>query len=247
VTDVLEAWKGVTCVVMCGGRGSRFAAAGRHKSMTCVNGEPLLGHVVDYWRTYAASFLFVVKNGKDEVMDYVAGLPVDAAFVEPPHLGGIAHGLSCVEGRVEGPFIVVLGDCFVAGTFHPRTPFSSGIGVQRGARPEAIRRNYAVFTEGERVVRVEEKPQQVANDLCGMGFYFFQPDVFGHIRATRPSARTGELEITDVLQTMVDRGVDLRAALFDGTYVNVNTPDDLTAIAAALPPAVSAAAPASMG
>ena len=39
---------------------------------------------------------------------------------------------------------------------------------------------------------------------------------------------------TDVLQTIVDAGIDLKAVGFDGTYVNVNTPADLEGIASVL-------------
>jgi bifunctional UDP-N-acetylglucosamine pyrophosphorylase/glucosamine-1-phosphate N-acetyltransferase len=219
---------------MCGGRGSRFAAQGRHKSMTMVAGEPLLGHVVDYWRAFTDNFVFVVKNGRESVVDFASGLPIRAQFVEPDRLAGIADGLAHVEPHVDGPFIVVLGDCFCAGRFDAVAPFRYGIGVQRNARPEHIRRNYAVSVDGGRVTGVQEKPQDLVNDLCGMGFYFLQPDVFRHIRATRASERTGELEITDVVQTIVDAGEDLRALMFDGCYVNANSPEHLAEIELAL-------------
>ena len=53
------------------------------------------------------------------------------------------------------------------------------------------------------------------------------------IRATPPSPRTGDHEITDVLQTLVDSGPGLRSLWFDGTYININTPADLDAVRAA--------------
>lgn len=226
--------RGVRCVVMCGGRGSRFATAGAHKSMAGVQGSPVLGHVIEYWRAFTEDFVFVVKTGKESVIEYVRGKPINAQFVEPAGLRGIADGLLCAEHLVDAPFMVALGDCFCSGRFDFSGDFEYGIGVLRDAQPEQIRRNYAVSLNGERVVAVEEKPQRPANNLCGMGFYFFQPDVFDHIRRTAPSPRTNELEITDVLQTVIDSGTSLRAVLFDGSYVNVNTPSELDAVAAAL-------------
>ncbi len=62
----------------------------------------------------------------------------------------------------------------------------------------------------------------------------FRRGVFDFIRATPASPRTGEHEITDVLQTIIDSGTPLRPVLFDGAYVNVNTPGDLDTVAAAL-------------
>ena len=146
-------------------------------------------------------------------------------------LKGIADGLRSVEPLVRTPFMVALGDCYCRGTFDFSTRFDWGVGVLRNAGAAQIMRNYAVEILGDRVVAVEEKPVVVRNDLCGMGFYFFQPDVFAHIGRTAPSRRTGELEITDVLQTIAEAGVNLRAVMFDGTYVNVNTPGELDVVA----------------
>ena len=222
------------CVVMCGGRSSRFARGSTHKSMAAVGGVPLLRYVVDYWRAYTEDFIFVVKNGKADVMEYVATLPITAEFVEPTELRGIADGLTYVEPLIDGPFIMVLGDCFCSGRFDLSAPFEFGIGVLDDVPLEVIRRNYAVTLDERRVTGLEEKPLEPPNALCGLGFYFFQPAVFDYVRMTAPSSRSGEIEITDVLQTMVDQGVDLRAVMLDGAYVNVNKAEDLEYIDALL-------------
>jgi dTDP-glucose pyrophosphorylase len=224
-----------TCVVMAGGRSSRFlASTGTHKSMAQVRGMPVIAHVIDYWRAHADEFVFVVKNGKEDLSRFVATLPIEARFVEPAALRGIANGLLAAEPLVRSPFIMVLGDCYCRGRFTPPQAFTGGhaIGVQRSALAQETRRNYAVEVSGNRVTRVEEKPAHVPNDLCGTGFYFFQPDVFDAVRSTPASARTGEHEITDVLQTLAD-GPGLQAVWFDGDYININAPEDLAAVEAA--------------
>lgn len=231
-------WQGSRrlAVVMAGGRSSRFAAAGMHKSMAPVQGMPVIGHVIDYWRAHADEFVFVVKNGKDALRAYVDSLGIAARYVEPDALRGIANGLLSAEPLVDSRFIMVLGDCFCRGGFEVPGDFTAGhaIGVQHAAVAAEIRRNYAVEVEGDRVVRVEEKPADPPNNLCGTGFYFFEPTVFDAIRATARSARSGEHEITDVLQTLVE-GQGLRALRFDGTYININSPADLDAVEAVFP------------
>ncbi|MEW6676505.1 MAG: sugar phosphate nucleotidyltransferase [Pseudomonadota bacterium] len=223
------------CVVMAGGRSSRFAEIGCHKSMAQVRGMPIISHVIDYWKNYTDDFVFVVKNGKEQLTEYVNTLPIRAQFVEPEALRGIADGLSYVAPLVDGPFIMVLGDCFCSGQFEIPPDLRYGILVQRQAEAESIRRNYAVEVQDGLVTRLVEKPTDLSNDYCGMGFYYFQPDIFDYIAKTAPSQRSGEKEITDVLQTLVDHGQPLHAMMFDGVYVNVNTPPDLDLVAAALP------------
>lgn len=222
-----------TCVIMCGGRSSRFGSSG-HKSMAPVAGKPVIGHVIDYWNVYTDDFLFVVKNGKEDVMDYVRSRPVAARFAEPETLRGIADGLMCTQPLLEGPFIMVLGDCFCAGQFRWSGEFDYAIGVLPNAPASQVCRNYGVVADNAIVTSVEEKPNVAPSDLCGMGFYFFQPDIFDHIRLTRPSVRTGEVEITDALSTLISRGKTLHALMLDGAYVNVTEPSDLRLMEQAL-------------
>jgi len=51
--------------------------------------------------------------------------------------------------------------------------------------------------EGERIVRIQEKPTQPASHLAVTGLYLYPPDVFEILPTLTPSAR-GELEISDV-------------------------------------------------
>jgi len=224
----------IKCVMMCGGKGTRFGPTKGHKSFADVNGAPLISHVINYWRQFTDDFVFVVKHGKDVMVDYISTLPIKAQFVEPGELKGIADGLSYARPYIDSPFVMVLGDCFCAGRFDFPADMEWGIGVLPNATDAQMHRNYAVFSEAGRVTEVEEKPQVIRNHDCGMGFYFLQPDIFDYIPKTAPSARTGELEITDVLQTLVDHDVDLKAVMLEGNYVNVTTPDDLALVAEAL-------------
>ena len=221
-----------SCVVMCGGAGTRFAtsSSGKHKSMASVKGMPVIGHVIDYWSRMTKDFVFVVKHGKEPLMEYVKTLPISSTFVEPVALRGIADGLTYVRPHVSGPFITVLGDCFCRGQFDLSEPFGYGIGVLPNADPATIKNNYAVPLRQGLVTSVEEKPATVKNSFCGTGFYFFQPDVFDFIQRTRPSERSGELEITDVLATIIASGTPLKAVRLEGHYINVNRPDHLQQI-----------------
>src|ERR1051325_9683075 len=134
-------WKkgDVPCVVMCGGRSSRFASVPRHKSMVTVSGIPLLEHVLRPWMAYTRRFVFVVKNGKEDVISLAHTWPIDAEFVEPDALRGIANGLSFAEPLIGDRFILVLGDCFHAGVFEAPDAFEAGVGVLPGAPDAQIR------------------------------------------------------------------------------------------------------------
>jgi hypothetical protein len=60
-----------------------------------------------------------------------------------------------------------------------------------------------------------------------MGVYFFNPEVFDYIDKTPPSRRTGKVELTDVIQVMVDDRLAVHVVPFEGDYLNVTCPEDI--------------------
>jgi glucose-1-phosphate thymidylyltransferase len=80
--------------------------------------------------------------------------------------------------------------------------------------------------DGERLVRVVEKPQAPPSNLAVIGIYFFDAHVFDAVRRIQPSAR-GELEITDTIQQLIDDGLDVRAEVIAGRWIDTGKHDDL--------------------
>ena len=85
-----------------------------------------------------------------------------------------------------------------------------------------------VQVQGERVIRLEEKPKHPASDLALTGIYLLDGRIFDAARTLRPSAR-GELEITDALQVLVDRGEPVVATEVQGWWKDTGKPQDLLA------------------
>ncbi len=69
------------------------------------------------------------------------------------------------------------------------------------------------------VVRLVEKPPKPCSDLALVGAYLFGPPVHEAVRAIQPSER-GELEITDAIQWLIDRGHAVSAQVIEGWWID---------------------------
>jgi glucose-1-phosphate thymidylyltransferase len=80
--------------------------------------------------------------------------------------------------------------------------------------------------ENGRVVRLVEKPAQPRSDLALVGVYMFSPAIMESAKAIRPSGR-GELEITDAIQHLIDRGLTVEPHEVTGWWKDTGRLEDV--------------------
>ena len=77
-----------------------------------------------------------------------------------------------------------------------------------------------------KVVRLVEKPKEPIGDLALVGVYMFGPEVFESVNRIKPSFRN-ELEITDAIQDLIDRGLTVRPHIVDGWWKDTGKLEDM--------------------
>lgn len=150
----------------------------------------------------AGDFLRLLGNGKEFGLKHL-----NYAYQEGE--GGIADALSLVEHFADDqPICVVLGDNIIEGNI--RNACQDYRNQSGGARillkkVHDPQRFGVPELDGDRVIRIEEKPKEPLSDFAVVGIYFYDSTVFDVLKSLVPSAR-GELEITDVNNHYIKRG-----------------------------------------
>ena len=91
-------------------------------------------------------------------------------------------------------------------------------------------RGAAVYTDGERVTRIVEKPPQGQSktEWVNAGIYGFRPSLFDELDRIPLSPR-GEYELTDAVSMMLDSGMNFGYIIIKGFWKDVGRPEDLSA------------------
>jgi glucose-1-phosphate thymidylyltransferase len=224
-------------IVLAGGLGTRLRplTVVTNKHLLPVYDQPMVYYPIQSLVKAGITDIMIVTGG-NSAGDFLKLLGNGKAF-GLKHLnytyqegeGGIAAALSLVEHFAAGePVCVVLGDNIIQGNIVEAVADYKKQGG--GARillkkvPDAQRFGVPVI-EGDRVVRIEEKPARPKSDYAVVGIYMYDQRVFDIIRDLKPSGR-GELEITDVNNDYIERG-EMRWAELKGWWTDAGTFESL--------------------
>jgi len=218
-------------VILAGGTGSRLDPLTRitNKHLLPLYDRPMVTYAVEALvgagieelmlvtgGTHAGEFFRLLGNGHDYGIERL----LYAYQAEP---GGIAEALGFAERFVGGDrCCVLLADNFFERSLRPAAEAFAA--QERGARvvlselddPGHLRHLGVAELDGERVVRIVEKPADPPSRFAVAGVYFYDAQVWDVLPTLQPSGR-GELEITDVNNWYVERG-ELEADVLDGFW-----------------------------
>jgi glucose-1-phosphate thymidylyltransferase len=207
-------------VILAGGTGSRLAPLTRitNKHLLPLYDRPMVTYAVEALvvagmdevmlvtgGTHAGEFFRLLGNGQEYGIKQLS-----YAYQDKP--GGIADALALAERFVGGERCCVL---LADNVFEqPLAPIVERFAAQeRGARivlsevedVEHLRHLGVAELDGDRIVRIVEKPAEPASRYAVTGAYFYDAQVWEVLPTLEPSAR-GELEVTDLNNWYVDRG-----------------------------------------
>ncbi len=217
-------------IILAGGTGQRLAPITRitNKHLLPVFDRPMIFYAVEQLAAagierimlvtggnHAGEFLRLLGNGSEFGLRHL-----DYAYQERP--GGIAEALGLAEYFADGdPVIVLLGDNIYEFSLAPAIddfrsdPRGALVLLANVENPAAY--GVAVM-EGDRLVRIVEKPAVPPSKLAVTGAYCYDASVFKIVKELVPSRR-GELEITDVNNRYLELG-QLRHRTIQGYWAD---------------------------
>src|SRR5437764_556587 len=224
-------------VVLAGGLGSRLRplTAVTNKHLLPVFNQPMIYYPIQTLVNAGITDIMVVTGG-NSAGDFLKLLGNGKAF-GLKHLnytyqegeGGIADALRLVEHfAADDSVCVVLGDNIIQGNIcaaaeaYRRQTSGAKILLKRVPDPQ---RFGVPELDGNRVLRIEEKPVDPKSEFAVIGIYMYDARVFDIISTLKPSGR-GELEITDVNNAYIERG-EMTWEELDGWWSDAGTFESL--------------------
>jgi glucose-1-phosphate thymidylyltransferase len=223
-------------LVLSGGAGTRLRPITHTsaKQLVPVANKPVLFYGLEAMRAAGIDEVGIVVGETRAEIEAAVGdgsrfglrvtyLPQDAPL-------GLAHAVLIAEDFLgDSPFVMYLGDNLLKEGIAPfvrefeRSEPDALILLQQVKDPSSY--GIAELRDG-RVVQLVEKPAEPKSDLALVGVYLFTPAVFASVKAITPSAR-GELEITDAIQHMIDRGLRVEPHTVTGWWKDTGKLEDM--------------------
>ena len=209
------------------------------KVLLNVAGKPILGHILDkILGEGIREGTIVVGHMSEMIRDYVSRTypAFRADYVEQDERLGLGHAIYLARNSISSdPVLIILGDTIFDVDLGPvLQQRHSALGVKRVDDP---RRFGVAETRDGSIVRLIEKPEQPTSNLAVVGLYYIcnTPLLVSCLNelVDRNIRTKGELQLTDALQMMIDRGEKMNTFMVDGWY-DCGKPETLLATNRAL-------------
>jgi len=223
-------------LVLSGGAGTRLRPITHTsaKQLVPVANTPVLFYGLRALRDAGITDVGIIVGDTQAEIEAAVGdgsaLGIDVTYIRQSAPLGLAHAVLTAEEFLGGdPFVMYLGDNLLRDgitdlveQFRTDAP-DAMILLQQVADPQS----YGIAElDGGRVVRLVEKPTEPRSDLALVGVYMFTSAILDSAKAITPSWR-GELEITDAIQHLIDRGLTVESHLVTGWWKDTGRIDDM--------------------
>ncbi len=223
-------------LILSGGKGTRlrpitFTSA---KQLVPVANKPILFRAIETIVEAGITDIGIVVGDTAPEIEAAVGdgsrWGATVTYIQQEAPLGLAHAVKISQSYLgDEEFVMYLGDNVIQGGItslverFKASDWNSQILLTRVDNPQAY--GVAELRDG-RVARLVEKPRQPASDLALVGIYMFDSHIFEAVNNIQPSWR-GELEITDAIQYLVEKGYKVYPYIHEGWWIDTGKMEDL--------------------
>ncbi|MBO2447002.1 glucose-1-phosphate thymidylyltransferase [Actinomadura barringtoniae] len=224
-------------LVLAGGAGSRLRPITHTsaKQLVPVANKPVLFYGLEAIADAGITEVGIVVGDTAPEIERAVGdgsdFGIEVTYLPQDAPRGLAHAvLIAREFLGDDDFVMYLGDNFIVGgindlveRFRTEGP-QAQIMLTQVSDPRAF--GVAELGPDGGVIGLEEKPERPKSDLALVGVYIFSPAVHDVVAGLKPSWRN-ELEITDAIQGLLDRGHRVESTVISGYWKDTGNVTDM--------------------
>jgi glucose-1-phosphate thymidylyltransferase len=225
-------------LILSGGKGTRLypITYTRAKQLVPVANKPVLFRVIEAIRDAGIDDIgIVVGDTAPEIKEAVGAgrrWNVKVTYIQQDTPLGLAHAVKVSQDYLgTDKFVMFLGDNVIEGGISGliRQFETSGYNSQIVLTPVDNPSRYGVAEldpDTRRIIRLVEKPRTPPSNLALVGIYMFDENIWEAVHNISPSWR-GELEITDAIQYLVDKGYNVHPYIHRGWWIDTGEPGEM--------------------
>lgn len=221
-------------IVLAGGSGTRLypITKGVSKQLLPIYDKPMIYYPLSVLMLAGIQDVLIITTPEDQaafvrMLGDGSDFGINLSYAVQPSPDGLAQAFIIGEEFIgDDDVCLVLGDNIFWGQgFTP--VLKNAVNRQTGATvfgyqvKDPERFGVAEFDENQKVISLEEKPENPKSNFAVTGLYFYDNDVVEMAKQVKPSHR-GELEITTLNQMYMERG-DLHVELLGRGFAWLDT------------------------